>query len=71
MFFRLLEELASFVQQRSDFSFLRLLFAKDQALTKIEAYQARIGATIAAFQVYSIFLFALSVLDCSIDVRSS
>lgn len=67
---RLLEELASFVQRRSAFSFLRLLFVKDQSLTMIDVYQARIVTMITAFQVYSILLSASLFLDRPVDICS-
>jgi hypothetical protein len=70
MITRLLEELASFVQRRSAFSFLRLLFVKDHLLTMIDAYQARIGTMITAFQVYSIPLSVSPFLDRSVDICS-
>ncbi|KAF8811047.1 kinase-like protein [Phlegmacium glaucopus] len=49
--YRLLEELESFVQQRSSFSFIRLLFAKDQSLVMIDSYQSRIATMIKAFEI--------------------
>ena len=62
MVFRLLDDLANFVQRRSSCSFLSLLLMKDNSLVTINAYHSRITAMIQAFQVYTLLPLSLSFL---------
>ena len=47
--YRLLEEIAAFVQKESSRGFLKLLFTKDERIARIEGYHRRIGTAVTSF----------------------
>lgn len=47
---RLLEEISTFVEKDASCTFLKLLFTKDQRITKIDEYQRRIATLVTSFQ---------------------
>jgi hypothetical protein len=47
---RLLDEISAFVQKEALCGFLKLLFTKDQRITRIEEYHRRIGDAATTFQ---------------------
>ncbi|CAA7268553.1 unnamed protein product [Cyclocybe aegerita] len=48
---RLLQDISEFVRKHASLSFFQILFVRAQTVTSIENYQARLTATIAAFQI--------------------
>jgi hypothetical protein len=51
---RLLEDISNFVQREASSSFLKLLFAKNRKIVRIDGYYRRIGILIQSFQVWYI-----------------
>ncbi|CAA7270611.1 unnamed protein product [Cyclocybe aegerita] len=47
----LLQDISAFVRKHASLSFFQILFVKAQTVASIENYQARLTATIAAFQI--------------------
>ena len=61
---RLLEDISDFVQREASSSFLKLLFAKNRKIIRIDGYYRRIGILIKSFQVWYITFY---IRDCVTD----
>ena len=51
LFYRLLDNVSTFVEKAASSTFLKLLFTKDRRISRIEGYYNRIGDLIDSFQV--------------------
>jgi hypothetical protein len=51
LFYRLLEEISTFIEKEASCVFLKLLFTKDQRIAKIDEYHRRIATSVTSFQV--------------------
>ena len=49
--YRLLEDISAFVKVQSSYSFLKVLYKKDDRVAAIDNYHRQIAATVNAFQV--------------------
>ena len=65
LFYRLLENASAFVEKAASSAFLKLLFTKDQRISRIDGYYNRIGDLFDSFQVGCDVLDAASFIDAA------